>query len=135
MTRQADINILNCEIANISGFDSWKTNTVRDPYRMHAQFCRSIASAKRLHILDKLRDGPMSVSQLAEAIGVSPSNVSQHIAILRQHGIVAGERQGTTIIYQLTHPELMEAYDLIHEVMRRVQQKRVDDLAEGDGES
>jgi ArsR family transcriptional regulator len=101
-----------------------------DHYRLHAQFCRSIASPKRLHILDSLRRGPMTVTQLSEALGVSASNISQHIAILRQNGIIRGERQGTTVLYSLAHPELMQAYDLISGIMRRVHEERGQTLGE-----
>jgi ArsR family transcriptional regulator len=99
-----------------------------DHYRLHAQFCRSIASPKRLHILDLLRRGPMSVTQLAEVIGVSASNISQHVGILRQSGVIAGQREGTTIFYRLAHPELMQAYDVIAGVMREVQHDRIREI-------
>ena len=55
----------------------------RTLYAMHALICQTLANPKRLEIIDTLREGERSVGDLAEALEVSQSNVSQHLAVMR----------------------------------------------------
>ena len=50
---------------------------MQETYRLHAEICRSIAHPKRLEILNLLRPGELSVSDLAQRMAISPTNVSQ----------------------------------------------------------
>jgi ArsR family transcriptional regulator len=77
-----------------------------------ASFFRAMGHPQRIHILELLRAGPMSVGQLQQATGGSGSSVSQHLAVLRAAGIVATERQGTTILYKVPDQELFELLDV-----------------------
>jgi len=76
-----------------------------------------MADAKRLMILHELRDSEASVGQLVSSLGLPQSNVSQHLAILRERGIVTTRREGTTIYYKLANPKIGEACDLVREVL------------------
>lgn len=93
----------------------------RDPerYRLHAEVCRVLTDPKRLMLLDVLRDGEHSVGDLAEELGCSLANASQHLAVLRSAGLVDTRRSGTTILYTLAEPELVEACDVIHRIVGR----------------
>ena len=86
-------------------------------FKHQAGICKTLADAKRLMILHELRDGEMSVGQLASNLGLPQSNVSQHLAILRERGIVTTRRDGTTIYYKLANPKIGEACDLVREVL------------------
>lgn len=77
-----------------------------------AAFFRAMGHPQRIHILELLRDGPMSVGQLQEATGSPGSSVSQHLGVLRAANIVATERQATTILYRVPDPELFELLDV-----------------------
>jgi DNA-binding transcriptional ArsR family regulator len=91
-----------------------------DPAEMaalHAHLCRAIADPKRLMILDTLRDGTLSVTEIAEELGMSQPNTSQHLAILRDRNIVQTSRSGTTVYYTLTSPKVLAAVDLLREFM------------------
>jgi ArsR family transcriptional regulator len=57
------------------------------------------------------------VGQLVASLGLPQSNVSQHLAILRERGIVTTRRKGTTIYYSLANPKIGEACDLVREVL------------------
>jgi DNA-binding transcriptional ArsR family regulator len=86
--------------------------------------CKALNDPKRLHLLYALADGPRSVGELTAAIGASQANVSQHLAVLRERGIVVTERHGASVIYSLRYPELLEAIEqlraiLAQEVARR----------------
>jgi ArsR family transcriptional regulator, virulence genes transcriptional regulator len=73
-----------------------------------ASLLKSLANEKRLMILCKLLEhGEMSVMPLAEAVGLSQSALSQHLAKLREEGIVGFRRDAQTIHYRLDSPGAM----------------------------
>ena len=79
--------------------------------RFKAEFFKALAHPLRIRILELLRSGPMSVTQLQAATGVPTSSVSQQLAVLRGRDVVATERHGTTIIYRVADPELFVLLD------------------------
>ncbi|MBI2755617.1 MAG: winged helix-turn-helix transcriptional regulator [Chloroflexi bacterium] len=87
-------------------------------YERQARLCQVLADPKRLKLLDALRDRERSVGELAEALGLTYPNISQHLGIMRDAGIVATRRDGTTIFYRLAYPQIAEACDLVHQVLR-----------------
>lgn len=64
-------------------------------------FLRSISSRHRLMILCSLIEGEMQVGELVQRLGLSQSNLSQHLAKLRDEGLVATRRTGTAIHYRI----------------------------------
>jgi len=68
-------------------------------------------------ILNLLRDGEKSVSELAKLVGARQANVSQHLAVLRQRGIVTTRKQGANIYYSVANPKIIQACDMIREVL------------------
>ncbi|MGZ6344437.1 MAG: ArsR/SmtB family transcription factor [Candidatus Limnocylindrales bacterium] len=92
---------------------------------LQAEVLRTLASPRRLEILHRLAQAPLEVGRLAEELGISQPNVSQHLAVLRSAGLVETERVGREIHYRLADPEVMVACDL----MRRVLARRLERLA------
>ena len=86
-------------------------------YDLHAGICQTLGNPKRLEIINHLRDGEMSVSELAEAMSVSQSNLSQHLAVMRQKRIVIPRRDGPNIYYRLSSPKIIKACNLMREVL------------------
>jgi DNA-binding transcriptional ArsR family regulator len=86
-------------------------------YQRHAQACASLANPTRLQILDGLRDGEVSVSELAERVGIRMPTLSQHLALMRRVGVVANRREGTTVYYRIANLKVIRAYDLMTEVI------------------
>ena len=62
-----------------------------------AQRFRVIGEPMRIRLLDALRDGPLTINELTEALGASQQNVSKHVGVLAQAGIVAREKEGTRV--------------------------------------
>ncbi|MFN8534068.1 MAG: metalloregulator ArsR/SmtB family transcription factor [Dehalococcoidia bacterium] len=95
----------------------------RELYRLQAEFCQTLADPTRLEILQLLRDGPRPVKELVEATGQRQAKVSQHMAVLRQRGIVRADRLGVEIHYSITDDRILEACritrDLLVERLRR----------------
>jgi len=79
-------------------------------YQRHADLCKVLVDPKRLMLLDALRDGEASVSALAERIGMSLTNASQHLGVMRHAGLVAPRRVGTTVYYRISEPTILDAY-------------------------
>jgi ArsR family transcriptional regulator len=96
-----------------------------DRYRLHAELCKVLTDPKRLMLLDALRRGEQSVTQLADVIGVALPNASQHLAVMRGAGLVDGRRAGTTIFYRLAEPTIADACDIIHRIVDRRIARRV----------
>jgi DNA-binding transcriptional ArsR family regulator len=86
-------------------------------YNMQATISKTLANPIRLAILHILKDGEKSVNELTDIIGISQSNLSQHLALMRQIGIVETRKQGTSIFYSVTNPKINEACDTVREIL------------------
>jgi DNA-binding transcriptional ArsR family regulator len=66
-----------------------------------ADLLRALANEQRLLMLCNLLDGPLTVGELNERVDLSQSALSQHLAVLREAGIVSAERQAQNVRYSL----------------------------------
>jgi len=73
-----------------------------------ARVGKAVSSGRRVEVLDILANGERSVEALAEQLGLSVANTSQHLQILRQAGLVSTRREGTFVRYRLAAPEVFE---------------------------
>ena len=87
----------------------------RDRY---AAIGRALADPKRLCVLESLAIGELSVSDLSNRVGCQVPNMSQHLAVLRNVGLVTSRRDGNTILYRLADSRVLEAYRLIQDIAR-----------------
>ncbi len=86
-------------------------------HKMHAEMCQMLSNPTRLRILEQLCDEEKTVSELVEAIGVSQSNISQHLSQLRKKRLVGSKRDGSHVYYHLTYPKIMDACKTVREVL------------------
>lgn len=86
-------------------------------HELHARICKAIADPKRLMIITELRSGPMTVGELSEALEMSQSNTSQHLAVLRERGVVLATKEGLNVYYELSSKKVVKAIDLLREFM------------------
>jgi DNA-binding transcriptional ArsR family regulator len=84
---------------------------------LHASVCKGLADPKRLLIINALRDGERTVSDLVDELGLPQANVSQHLAVLRDKGLVHARKDGQFAYYSVTTNKIIEAMDLLREVM------------------
>lgn len=89
-----------------------------DHYQRHADLCKVLVDPKRLMLLDALRDSKASVSELADRIGMSLANASQHLSVLRHAGLVTPQRVGTTVYYTIAEPQILDACDIVDRIVR-----------------
>lgn len=86
-------------------------------FDLQAELCQTMSHATRIRIVHTLRDGPHCVGDLAKILELPSAKISQHLAILKTTGIVAAQRQGTEVYYQLTNPKIERICDLMREVL------------------
>ena len=99
---------------------AWVHHWRMDPiWNLQSEVMKILASPRRLEILHLLAHGPMEVGRMAEEMGISQPNVSQHLAMMRAAGIVEAERDGREVRYRLTDPEVITACNLMRGVLMR----------------
>lgn len=97
----------------------------REIYRLHAELCKMLSNPTRLEILNMLRDGEKTVGELVTATGLRQANLSQHLATMRQRGVVLARREGAKVYYKIANQKIVRACELIREVLH-------EQLAEGE---
>jgi DNA-binding transcriptional ArsR family regulator len=80
---------------------------------LQAEFCKGMAHPKRIQILRALKDGPKSVGELSRLTGIRQANMSQHLSVLKQFGLLVPRRSGTTIYYAISDHRIVEACELV----------------------
>ena len=77
---------------------------------------KGLANESRLMIMCVLAEGEVSVGQLNTRIKLSQSALSQHLAVLRDQGLVKTRRESQTIYYRLAETPAMSVIELLHDV-------------------
>jgi len=86
-------------------------------FKMKAELCKTFSDPKRLIIINALREGEMQVGELAQSLKIPQAVVSRQLAILRDRGVVNPRREGTNVFYSLTDQKIIEACDIVHQVL------------------
>ncbi len=81
-----------------------------------ASLLRSLANERRLMILCQLVEGELSVGALQPRVGLSQSALSQHLALLREEGVVATRREGQSIFYRVADPAALRVLQTLAEL-------------------
>ena len=86
-------------------------------FEIHADICKTLGNAKRIEILNALNDRELTVSDIVDILGVSSANVSQHLAIMKNKGILTSRREGNNIYYKVSNDKVIMACNLMREVL------------------
>ena len=86
-------------------------------YRMQADLCQTLADPTRLEMLSLLGEGSKAVKDLVALLSLRQAKVSQHLALLRQRGIVRAERVGNEMHYSLMYERILEACHITREIL------------------
>ena len=86
-------------------------------FELHADVCKMLAQPLRLEILYHLSDGELSVNELSKRTGARMANISQHLALMRQRGIVTTRKDGVKVYYSVTNKKTLKAFELMREVL------------------
>lgn len=86
-------------------------------FKIHTDFLKSLAHPKRLEIIHLLRDLSLSVSDIQSMLDLPQANLSQHLQVLKKHGVVEYSKKGKQNFYKISDPRIITACDLIREVL------------------
>jgi DNA-binding transcriptional ArsR family regulator len=78
-----------------------------------AAYFQALSEPTRLQILNLLRSGERNVGELAQACGYTSANISRHLSLLMQHGLVARESRGTAVYYRIADDSVYALCDLV----------------------
>ncbi|MBI4937745.1 MAG: winged helix-turn-helix transcriptional regulator [Nitrosomonadales bacterium] len=81
-----------------------------------SQAIKSIAHPLRLKILCVLGDKEVSVQDIVEYVGTSQSNISQHLAILRDKGVLTTRKDANKVYYRISDPRTIKLVDMMRQV-------------------
>lgn len=102
-----------------------------------AQLFRALSNPLRIRMLEELRAaGSLTVTELHQRTGAEPANVSQHLAVLRTHGLVVTQRDGTNVWYSVIDPGVFALLDVSRDIFSRQvdsQQKLLDETGSSSG--
>jgi len=89
-----------------------------DLFIRHADICKTFSNPKRLEIISCLRDNAeLTASDLLDKIKIGKANLSQHMAVLVQKGVVKSRREGINVFYKLSDARITQACDIMREVL------------------
>lgn len=78
-----------------------------------AEFFRAFSVPLRLKILNALRGGERNVGELTDELASSQANVSKHLALLAQSGLIARSHRGTSAYYRIVDPRIFQLCDMV----------------------
>jgi DNA-binding transcriptional ArsR family regulator len=86
-------------------------------YEVKAQLFKTLGHPARIRILEVLSDGPRSVSALQPDVGIESSHLSQQLAVLRRAGVVDSDRDGSSVIYTIADPQILDLLAVAKEIL------------------
>jgi DNA-binding transcriptional ArsR family regulator len=93
----------------------------RDPqppvYQAKAEFFRILGHPVRVRTLELLREGERTVGDLQQALGLDSSGTSQHLGVLRKHGILETRREGTSVYYRIKDPRTFQLLEVARQIL------------------
>ena len=92
--------------------------------KLQADVCKIFANDKRLEIIDLLKNREMSNSELMQKTGLSKVTMSQHMNVLKSKGVIVVRREGVQLYYRIANPKIIQACNLMREVLIEQLQER-----------
>jgi ArsR family transcriptional regulator len=89
-------------------------------YVFHAEFCKTFANPKRIEILDLLREGEMTVTDIQRKIGETKAYTSVLLSVMRMKNIVKARKDGTNVYYSIADKKVIHAYSLMQEALAQL---------------
>ncbi|MFJ7909530.1 ArsR/SmtB family transcription factor [Kitasatospora sp. NPDC096204] len=77
-------------------------------YQLKAEFFKTLGHPARIRVLELLSEREYAVAEMLPEVGIEASNLSQQLAVLRRSNLVATRREGATVHYRLTNPQVAE---------------------------
>jgi DNA-binding transcriptional ArsR family regulator len=84
-----------------------------------AELFKALGHPVRIRILELLRTSERTVSELQAQLEIEASSVSQQLAVLRSRQLVAGRKEGTSVYYRVTDPQVFDLLDIARAMFDR----------------
>ncbi len=86
-------------------------------YQIKAELFKTLGHPARIRILEVLREGEHSVSDLVPEVGLEASHLSQQLAVLRRSNLVQTRKVGTSVVYSVANPMVFELLDVARKIL------------------
>jgi len=86
-------------------------------YYYHADMCKVFSHAKRLEVINVLRDGEMTVTELSQKLGLAIGNLSQHVSMMKERRVLISRKEGNLVYYRIANPKLIPCFDMLREML------------------
>ena len=96
------------------------TPVVAPLYQLKAEFFKTLGHPARIRVLELLSEREHAVAEMLPEVGVEAANLSQHLAVLRRAGLVATRREGSSVVYSLTSPQVAELLRVARQILTGV---------------
>jgi ArsR family transcriptional regulator len=87
--------------------------------KFKAEIFQALAHPTRIHIIETLAEGELSVGAIQERVKVEPANLSQHLSVLRHKHLVITRKEGNQVLYSVRDPLLIEALEITRRYFQR----------------
>ncbi len=98
----------------------------KELFKIQAGLCSAFSNDKRLQILWAISEEECSVGEIARQLDISQSNVSQHLRVLRDKGVVVERKEGQQVFYRVVNSKIIEGYKLIQEGIKEMHKMKSD---------
>lgn len=95
-------------------------------YGLRAEMFKALGHPMRLLILERLKERPRCVCELAVELGIGKSIASKHLSLLRDVGLIEDEKRGTLVEYRLSAPCVLDMTACAEKAIRENRRKRLD---------
>lgn len=89
----------------------------KEIYKLHAEVCKALAHPLRIEVIDILQKGEQCFSDILEVTGGLKSNLSQHLSVMVNNGILNVRKDSRCNYYKLSSPKVAKACSLMREVL------------------
>ena len=102
----------------------------RPLYQAKAEFFKSLGHPARIRVLELLSEGERAVGEMLPEVGVEATSLSHQLAVLRRAGLVTFRKEGSTVYYSLTSPQVAELLAVARRILTEVLAGQVELLAD-----
>lgn len=95
-------------------------------YQVKAEFFKTLGHPARIRVLELLSMREHAVAEMLPEVGIEPANLSQQLAVLRRAGLVATRKEGSTVYYSLTSPDVAELLAVARKILTGVLSDQVE---------
>ena len=86
-------------------------------YQVKAEFFKTLGHPARIRILELLREGEKSVSDLIPAVGLESSHLSQQLGVMRRANLLQTRKDGSNVIYSVTNPMIFKLLEIAKRII------------------